>query len=57
MDTPDTLGRGRLLEIGVRAPDFTLTMVETERPVSLGDYRGNSPLLLGLYRGLYCPFC
>ena len=57
MDTLDTLGRGRPLEIGVPAPDFTLAMVETDRPVSLADYRGKSPLLLGLYRGLYCPFC
>ena len=57
MDTLDTLGRGRPLEIGVPAPDFTLMMVDTDRPVSLADYRGKSPLLLGLYRGLYCPFC
>jgi len=53
----DTLGCGRPLEIGVPAPDFTLTMVETDRPVSLADYRGRAPLLLGLYRGLYCAFC
>jgi hypothetical protein len=32
-------------------------MMDTGRPVSLADYRGKSPLLLGLYRGLYCPFC
>jgi peroxiredoxin len=57
MDTLETLGRGRPLELGVPAPDFTLTMVETNRPVSLADYRGNSPLLLGLYRGFYCSFC
>lgn len=25
--------------------------------ISLADYRGKSPVLLGLYRGLYCPFC
>jgi peroxiredoxin len=57
MDTLDTLGCGRPLEIGVPAPDFTLTMVETDRPVSLAEYRGKTPLLLGLYRGLYCAFC
>ncbi len=57
MDTLDTLGRGRPLEIGVPAPDFTLTMVDPDRLVSLADYRGKSPLLLGLYRGLFCPFC
>ena len=53
----DALERRRPLEIGAPAPDFTLTMVDTGRPVSLADYRGESPLLLGLYRGLYCPFC
>jgi len=56
MDTLDTLGYGRPLEIGVPAPDFTLTMVETDRPVSLADYRGKTSLLLGLYRGVYCAF-
>jgi peroxiredoxin len=50
-------GDGRSLEIGEPAPEFTLTMMDTGRPVSLADYRGNSALLLGLYRGLYCPFC
>lgn len=49
MDTLDTLGCGRPLEIGVPAPAFTLTMVETDRPVSAADQRGKSPLLLGLY--------
>jgi peroxiredoxin len=53
MDTLD----GRPLEIGVPAPNFKLTMVGTDRPVSLTDYRGKTPLLLGLYRGLYCAFC
>jgi len=57
MDTLESLGLGRPLAIGVPAPDFTLTMVDPDRPVSLADYRGKSPLLLGLYRGLYCPFC
>lgn len=57
MDTLHTTRRGRPLEVGVPAPDFTLPMVDPDRPVSLADYRGNSPLLLGLYRGLYCPFC
>lgn len=50
-------GDGRPLEIGELAPEFTLTMMDTGRPVSLADYRGNRALLLGVYRGLYCPFC
>jgi peroxiredoxin len=54
MDAP---GHGRPLEVGMPAPDFTVAMVESDRSVSLADYRGKSSLLLGLYRGLYCPFC
>ena len=53
----DTRGNGRPIEIGAPAPDFTLAMMDTGRPVSLADYREKSALLLGLYRGLYCPFC
>jgi peroxiredoxin len=54
----DTVGHGRPLETGMRAPDFTLTMADADgTTVSLSDYRGRSALLLGLYRGLYCPFC
>src|SRR5438552_398128 len=28
-----------------------------EGSVSLSDYRGKAPVLLALFRGLYCPFC
>ena len=42
---------------GEPAPDFTLPVVGSDRTVSLGDYRGRSPVLLALFRGLYCPFC
>lgn len=42
---------------GEPAPDFTLPAVEREGTVSLADYRGKSPLLLALFRGVYCPFC
>jgi len=45
------------LQPGESAPDFTLPTVEGEATVSLGDYRGKSPLLLTLFRGVYCPFC
>jgi peroxiredoxin len=47
----------RTLQPGDRAPDFTLSAVQTDRTVSLADFRGRSGLLLGLFRGLYCPFC
>ena len=42
---------------GEPAPDFTLPAADREGSVSLADYRGRSPLLLALFRGLYCPLC
>ena len=38
---------------GEPAPDFTLPAANREGTVSLADYRGRSPLLLALFRGLY----
>jgi peroxiredoxin len=45
------------LKPGDRAPDFTVPLVDRDRTVALADYRGKVPLLLGLFRGTYCPFC
>lgn len=45
------------VEIGQSAPGFTLPAANHEGDVSLADYRGKSPVLLALFRGLYCPFC
>jgi peroxiredoxin len=45
------------LQPGDPAPDFTLSTVQADGTVSLANYRGKSGLLLGLFRGLYCPFC
>jgi peroxiredoxin len=42
---------------GMTAPDFSLPAVEREAKVSLADYRGRHPLLLAVFRGLWCPFC
>ena len=42
---------------GELAPDFSVPAVQHDGTISLADYRGRSPLLLGLFRGLYCPFC
>jgi peroxiredoxin len=42
---------------GERAPDFTLPAIDREETISLGDYRGRSPLFLALFIGLWCPFC
>lgn len=38
---------------GDQAPDFTLPAAHREGFVSLADYRGRSPVLLALLRGLY----
>ena len=36
---------------------FVLLAVNREGQVSLDDYRGRSPVLVALFRGLHCPFC
>ena len=46
-----------LLRPGDPAPQFALPAVNREGQVSLDDYRGRSPVLVGLFRGLHCPFC
>jgi peroxiredoxin len=45
------------LQSGDAAPNFELPAVNREGIVSLGDYRGKSPVMVGLFRGLHCPFC
>jgi len=45
------------VQSGDRAPDFVVPAVHDDRTISLGDYLGRTPLLLGLFRGMYCPFC
>ena len=47
----------RYLRAGDPAPHFALPAVNREGEVSFDDYRGRSPVLLGLFRGLHCPFC
>jgi peroxiredoxin len=42
---------------GEHSPDFTLPRVIESGSVSLTDYRGKQAVLLGLFRGLHCPFC
>lgn len=42
---------------GEPAPDFAVPAVDRDRTILLADYRGKTPLLLGLFPGLYCPFC
>jgi peroxiredoxin len=45
------------LQAGQRAPDFAVPAVQDDRTVCLADYRNRSSLLLGLFPGLFCPFC
>jgi peroxiredoxin len=45
------------LQPGEVAPNFTLATVPDEGFVSLADYRGRTPVLLAVLRGLYCAFC
>ncbi len=42
-----------LLRAGDPAPAFRLPAVNREGQVSLDDYRGRSPVLVGLFRGLH----
>jgi peroxiredoxin len=42
---------------GESAPEFSVPSVQDDRTICLTDYRGRTPLLLGLFPGLYCPFC
>jgi peroxiredoxin len=43
----------RPVQVGEPAPDFTLPAADRDGTVSLGDYRGERPVLLALFRGLY----
>jgi peroxiredoxin len=52
-----TIDLGSSIQPGERAPDFSLPAIERDGMVSLDDYRGKTPLLLGLFRGVYCPLC
>ena len=46
-------GRRPGAQPGQPAPDFTLPAIHREGKISLADYKGRSPLLLGLFRGIY----
>ena len=45
------------IQPGEAAPAFVLPAVNREGTVSLDDFRGKSPVFIGLFRGLHCPFC
>lgn len=45
------------IQVGERAPAFSLPAINREGSVSLADYRGRRTVMVGLFRGLHCPFC
>ena len=45
------------LQPGDRAPNVVLDAITRDGKIALQDFRGHSPILIGLYRGLHCPFC
>ncbi|MGQ0682838.1 redoxin domain-containing protein [Bradyrhizobium sp.] len=47
----------RLLQPGDRAPNIVLDAITRDGKIALEDFRGQSPILVGLFRGLHCPFC
>jgi peroxiredoxin len=44
------------LQPGDRAPNVVLDAITQEGKIALDDFRGQ-PVLVGLFRGLHCPFC
>jgi peroxiredoxin len=52
-----TTTSSRPLQPGDPAPSFVLPAVNREGTVALEDYQGKSPVFVGLFRGLHCPFC
>ena len=49
--------RGHVLKPGDPAPDVVLDAITQQGQIAVSDFRGRKPLLIGLFRGLHCPFC
>ena len=45
------------LRAGDSAPEFELPAADRDGNIALRDYLAHSPVLLGLFRGMYCAFC
>ena len=45
------------LQPGDRAPNIVLDAITREGKIAIDDFRGQRPVLVGLFRGLHCPFC
>lgn len=51
------MAEGKWCQPGDAAPSFRLPAINRDGVISLDDYRGRCPVLVGLFRGLHCPFC
>jgi peroxiredoxin len=49
--------RAAPLQLGETAPNVVLDAITREGKIAIDDFRGEKPVLVGLYRGLHCPFC
>src|SRR4029079_15521969 len=47
----------RTLQPGDVAPNVVLDAITREGKVAVDDYRGRTPVLIGILRGLHCPYC
>jgi peroxiredoxin len=47
----------RPLQLGDQVPNIVLDAISRDGKIALDDFRGRSPLLIGMFRGLHCPFC
>jgi peroxiredoxin len=45
------------LQPGDRAPNVVLDAITRDGKISIDDFRGQKPVLVGLFRGLHCAFC
>src|SRR3954452_21994781 len=45
------------LQPGDRAPNLVLDAITQDGKIALDDFRGQKPVLVGLFRGLHCAFC
>src|SRR5262245_17570372 len=48
---------GGPLQPGDRAPNVVLDAITRDGKIAIDDFRGKRPVLVGLFRGLHCPFC
>jgi peroxiredoxin len=45
------------LQPGDVAPNVVLDAITRQGKVAVDDYRGRTPVLIGIFRGLHCPYC